>query len=52
MYKATGSMCAHIQNQLKLKLKTATKAIVYMVLEMFYKIPAHHGMFERVKSFI
>ena len=37
---------------LKLKLKTATRAIVYMALEMFYKMLAHHGMFERVKLFI
>ena len=34
-----------MNSALKLKLKTATKAVVHMALEMFYKMPAHHGMF-------
>ena len=44
--RLTGSMCAHIQTELFTETETATKAIVYMALEMFYKMPAHHGMFE------
>ena len=57
VYKATGSMCVHIQNELFVhwnwNWKCPLNLLVYMALEMFYKMPAHHEWgVERVKLFL